>query len=193
MTPLPEEITQWLMAWSSGDREALEKLIALVYSDLHRIAGRYMEHENPGHTLQTTALIHETYLRLADQPEVRWQNRAHFFGVAARVMRHILVDHARARHRIKQGGRVQRVSFDEAAVVSSEPAAELVALDDALKALESVDARKSQVVELRYFGGLSIEEAADVLKVSPITVMRDWNLAKAWLYRELSREAGSES
>lgn len=193
MTPSPQEITQWLVAWSHGDQAALEKLMPLVYSELHRMAKRYMERENPGHTLQTTALINEAYLRLADQPEARWQNRAHFFGFAARVMRHILVDYARARHRMKQGGDVQRVSLEEAAVVSQEPAAELVALDDALSALAAVDARKSRVVELRYFGGLSVEEAAEVLKVSPVTVMRDWSMAKAWLYRALRREAGDET
>jgi RNA polymerase sigma factor (TIGR02999 family) len=196
MTSSPQEITQWLVAWSHGDRVALEKLMPLVYSELHRIAKRYMERENPGHTLQTTALIHEAYLRLANPPEAGWQNRAHFFGFAARVMRHILVDYARARHCVKQGGDVQHVSFDEAAVVSLEPTAELIALDDALRALESIDARKSQVVELRYFGGLSVEEAAEVLKVSPVTVMRDWSMAKAWLYRalnQLNKEAVDEA
>lgn len=193
MTPSPQEITRWLVAWSQGDQAALEKLMPLVYSELHRIAKRYMERENPGHTLQTTALIHEAYLRLADQPQASWQNRAHFFGVAARVMRHILVDYARARSRMKQGGDVQHVSLEEAAVVTREPAAELVALDDALTALAETDARKSQVVELKYFGGLSIEEAAEVLNVSPGTVMRDWTMAKAWLYRALKREAVDET
>jgi len=193
MTPSPQEISQLLVAWSKGDQAALEKLMPLVYSELHRIAKRYMERENPGHTLQTTALIHEAYLRLADQPQASWQNRAHFFGVAARVMRHILVDYARARNRMKQGGDVQHVSLEEAAVVSREPAAELVALDDALSALAETDARKSQVVELKYFGGLSVEEAAEVLKVSPGTVMRDWSMAKAWLYRALKPEAVDET
>jgi RNA polymerase sigma-70 factor, ECF subfamily len=193
MTPSPQEITRWLVAWNHGDQAALEKLMPLVYSELHRIARRYMERENPGHTLQTTAVIHEAYLRLADQPQANWQNRAHFFGVAARVMRHILVDYARARNRMKQGGDVHRVSLEEAAVVSLEPTAELVALDDALTALAETDARKSQVVELKYFGGLSIEEVAEVLKVSPGTVMRDWSLAKAWLYRALKRQAVDET
>jgi RNA polymerase sigma factor (TIGR02999 family) len=187
MTPSPQEITQWLVAWSHGDRVALEKLMPLVYSELHRIAGRYMKREKPGHTLQTTALIHEAYLRLADQTEASWQSRAHFFGVAARLMRHILVDYARARQRMKHGGGVRRVCLDEAPVVSAEPTAELVALDDALSALESVDRRKSQVVDLRYFGGLSVEETAEVLQVSTVTVMRDWSMAKAWLQRELNR------
>jgi RNA polymerase sigma factor (TIGR02999 family) len=162
----------------------------LVYSELHRIAQRYMKRENPGHTLQTTAVIHEAYLRLADHADVHWQNRAHFYGFAARVMRHILVDYARARHSMKQGGSMQHVSFDEATVASLEPTAELIALDDALKRLEAVDARKSRVVELRYFGGLSVEEAAEVLRVSSVTVMRDWSMAKAWLYRALKCEAG---
>jgi RNA polymerase sigma-70 factor (ECF subfamily) len=191
--PPPEEITQWLVAWSNGDRVALEKLMPLVYAELHRIAKRYMERENPDHTLQTTALIHEAYLRLADPSDVRWQNRAHFFGVAASAMRHILVDYARARHRLKQGGGAQHVSFDEAAMASPEPAAELVALDDALRELAAADERKSRVIELRYFGGLTVEEAAEVLKVSPVTVMRDWSMAKAWLYRALNPEASDEA
>jgi RNA polymerase sigma-70 factor, ECF subfamily len=188
MMPSPQEITQWLVAWSQGDRTAFEKLMPLVYSELHRIARRYMERENPGHTLQTTAVIHEAYLRLADQPDVQWQNRAHFYGFAARVMRHILVDYARGRLSMKQGGNMQHVSLDEAAVASLQPTAELIALDDALKQLESVDARKSRVVEMRYFGGLNVEEVAEVLKVSSITVIRDWNMAKAWLYRALKSE-----
>jgi len=160
----------------------------LVYPELHRIARRYMERENPGHTLQTTALIHEAYVRLVAQPEARWENRAHFFGFAAQVMRHILVDYARARHRLKKGGGAQHVQFEDAAVMLQEPAAALVALDDALNALEAVDKRKSQVVELRYFGGLSVEETAEVLKVSAVTVMRDWSMARAWLYRALNPE-----
>jgi RNA polymerase sigma factor (TIGR02999 family) len=189
MTPQPEDITQWLVAWGNGDQVALEKLMPLVYAELHRIAGRYMERENTGHTLQTTALIHEAYLRLANPSAGHWQNRAHFFGVAARVMRHILVDYARARHQQKHGGGAQHVSFDEAAVVSPEPSAELIALDDALRELEAVDERRCRVVELRYFGGLSVEEAAEVLKVSPVTVARDWSMAKAWLYRALNQES----
>jgi len=188
LRPSPQQITQWLAAWSEGDRSAADRLMPLVYPELHRIARRYMERENRDHTLQTTALIHEAYLRLAAQPEARWENRAHFFGFAAQVMRHILVDYARARHRLKKGGGAQHVSFEETAVVLQEPAAELIALDDALNALESVDKRKSQVVELRYFGGLSVEETAEVLKVSAVTVMRDWSMAKAWLYRALNPE-----
>jgi RNA polymerase sigma factor (TIGR02999 family) len=188
LKPASQEITQWLEAWSNGDPAAADKLMPLVYSELHQIAKRYMEREHPDHTLQTTALIHEAYLRLAEQPKTPWKNRSHFFGFAAHVMRHILVDYARSRHSLKKGGNLRHISVDEAAVVSAESAAELVALDDALRALESVDRRKSQVVELRYFGGLSVEEVAEVLKVSPVTVMRDWSLAKAWLYRELVGE-----
>jgi RNA polymerase sigma factor (TIGR02999 family) len=189
LNPSSQEITHWLAAWSNGDPVAAEKLMPLVYSELHRIAKRYMERENPDHTLQTTALIHEAYLRLADQPEAHWQNRAHFFGFAAHVMRHILVDYARARLSLKKGGGVRHIALEEAAVVSAEPTAELVTLDDALSALESIDKRKSRVVELRYFGGLSVEEIAEVLKVSPVTVMRDWSMAKAWLYRALDWKA----
>jgi len=165
----------------------------LVYSELHRIAKGYMERESPDHTLQTTALIHEAYLRLAHQSEAGWQNRAHFFGFAARVMRHILVDYARASQRLKKGGGVAHLQLEETAMASPEPSAELVALDDALTELESIDKRKSQVVELRYFGGLSVEEAAEVLQVSPVTVMRDWSMAKAWLSRALRRRASDES
>jgi RNA polymerase sigma factor (TIGR02999 family) len=192
MTPSSEEVTHWLAAWSQGDKAALNHLLPLVYTELHRMAQRYMGGENLGHTLQTTALIHEAYLRLIDQNQSPWQNRAHFFGVAAQVMRHILVDYARARHNLKRGGNAEPVSLDEgAAVLSQEPAAELVALDEALEGLAAVDQRKSRVVELRYFGGLSVEETAEVLRVSPITVMRDWSLAKAWLYRALNKEAGN--
>jgi RNA polymerase sigma factor (TIGR02999 family) len=190
LKPASQEITQWLAAWNNGDPAAVENLMPLVYSELHRIAKRYMEREHPNHTLQTTALIHEAYLRLAERPETNWQNRLHFFGFAAHVMRHILVDYARSRNSLKKGGDGWHVSFEEAAAVSAEPAADLIALDDALSALESVDKRKSQVVELRYFGGLTVEEVAAVLKVSPVTVMRDWSLAKAWLYRELNGETG---
>jgi RNA polymerase sigma factor (TIGR02999 family) len=188
----PEDITEWLTAWSQGDQTALEKLMPLVYSELHRMAKRYMERENPGHTLQTTAVIHEAYIRLANQREPRWENRAHFFGVAARIMRHLLVDYARARNRMKQGGDAQHISLNQAAIVSPEPAAELIALDDALNALAEIDERKSRVVELKYFGGLSVEEMAEVLKVSPGTVLRDWSIAKAWLYRALKGETADD-
>jgi len=187
MTPASQEVSQLLRAWSNGDQDALDKLMPLVYEELRRMAKRHMDRQSPGHTLQTTALIHEAFLRLVDQREAHWQNRAHFFAVAARAMRHILVDYARARPAAKRGGGAKVVSLDEAAVASDERAAEMVALDDALKSLAAVDRRKCQVVELKYFGGLSVEETAEVLKVSPETVARDWRLARTWLLRELSR------
>jgi RNA polymerase sigma factor (TIGR02999 family) len=184
-----EEITQLLRAWSGGDEQALAKLTPLIYSELHRMAHRYMRQERSTHTLQTTALINEAYLRLIDWKNVRWQNRAHFFGVAARLMRRILVDFARSRSYAKRGGggRVT-VSLDEAAAVSRDRAREILALDEALQSLAVIDLRKSQIVELRFFGGLSVEETADVLGVSSRTVLREWDLAKAWLNRELSVE-----
>lgn len=184
--PSPREITQLLLAWSHGQQAALDQLIPLVHDELHRIAKRYMGRERPGQTMQTTALVDEAYLRLVDSSRVHWQNRAHFFAIAAQLMRRILVDFARSRHNLKRGGRAKQVSLDEALVVSSERGADIVALDDALTALASLDARQSQVVELRFFGGLSITETAEVLKVSEGTVRRDWSLAKAWLHRELS-------
>jgi len=187
MTTTPQEVSQLLRAWSDGDQTALDKLMPLVYEELRRMAKRHMDRQNPGHTLQTTALIHEAYLRLIDQKETRWQNRAHFFAVAARAMRSILVDYARARQAAKRGGEAVVVSLDEAAVASDERAAEMVALDDALEGLAAFDRRKCRVVELRYFGGLSVEETAEVLKVSPETVARDWRLARTWLLRELSK------
>jgi len=193
MKPAPQEVTQLLIAWSNGDQSALDKLMPLVYDELRQMARQYMSHQAPGHTLQTTALIHEAFIRLVDQKEKRFENRAHFFAVAAQAMRHILVDYARARSRAKRGGEVRVVSLEEAAIASEERAAELVALDDALDALDAFDPRKSRVVEMRYFGGLSVEETASVLKVSPDTVMRDWRLAKTWLLRELGRKKDDES
>jgi RNA polymerase sigma factor (TIGR02999 family) len=187
-TPSPKEVTQLLLAWSQGDRSALDQLIPLVHEELHRLAHRYMGHERPGHTLQTTALVNEAYLRLIDASQVRWQNRAHFFAVSAQVMRRILVDFARAHRNLKRGGYARRVTLDETLLVPQEPDADLVALDDALTALAAIDQRQAQAVELRFFGGLSVEETAEVLKVSPETVHRDWRVAKAWLLRELSRE-----
>jgi RNA polymerase sigma factor (TIGR02999 family) len=186
-TPPTNEITAQLLAWNQGDASALERLIPAVYQELRRMADRYLRQENSGHTLQPTALVHEAYLRLIDQTQVEWQNRAHFFGVAAQMMRRILVDHAKAKHRDKRGGGAFKLSFDEVADYTHERAAEIVALDDALQSLAAFDQRKSRVVELRYFGGLNIEEAAEVLDISPNTVMRDWNMAKAWLYQELSK------
>jgi RNA polymerase sigma factor (TIGR02999 family) len=186
-TPSPNEITQLLIAWGGGDREALEKLAPLVHAELYRLARRYMSNESRGHTLQATALVNEAYLRLIDWKNVRWQNRAHFFGVSARLMRRILVDYARGRNYQKRGGGAVKVSLDEAAVISKERAGDFVALDDALNSLAVIDERKSQIVELRFFGGLSVEETAEVLKVSPRTVAREWSLAQAWLYRELKK------
>jgi RNA polymerase sigma factor (TIGR02999 family) len=184
----PNEMTQWLLDWSAGDKTALDQLMPLVYDELRRLAHYHLGRERQGHTLQTTALVNEAYLRLIDQQRVQWQNRAHFFGIASQLMRRILVDHARSRHYAKRGGGAQRVSLDEALVVAQERAAEVLALDDALTALAGIDQRKSQIVEMRFFGGLSIEETAAVLAVSPGTIMRDWTLAKAWLHREISKE-----
>ena len=185
---LGHEITQLLQAWRQGDERALEKLTPQVYRELHRAAKRCMARERDGHTLQTTALINELYLRLSDLKLIDWQNRAHFFALCARQMRRILTDQARARQSHKRGGGVEPVLFDEALMVAPETSTDLVAVDDALNRLAKVDERKSQVVEMRFFGGLSVEETAEVLKVSPDTVMRDWRLAKAWLLRELSGE-----
>ena len=179
-------MSQLLLAWSGGDQGALDRLTPIVYQELHRLARWHMRRERPGHSLQATALVNEAYMRLVDYKRMAWQNRAHFFAVSAQLMRRILVEHAR-KHNLKRGGGVQHIAFDEAAVVGEGRAADLVALDDALKTLADIDPRKAQVVELRFFGGLSVEEAAEVLKVSPVTVMRDWNTAKAWLYRELAK------
>jgi RNA polymerase sigma factor (TIGR02999 family) len=183
--PSSQRVTRLLRAWTGGDPAALDPLIDLVHGELRRMARRHMRRERADHTLQTSALINEAYVRLVDIRRVQWQDRAHFFAMAARLMRRILVDHARARGYLKRGRGVRKVSFDEAPEVAAERGHDLVALDDALKALEAVDARKSQVIELRFFGGLSVEETAEALKVSPDTVMRDWRLAKAWLLREL--------
>ena len=190
---LPEEVTGLLRAWSDGDQLALEKLIPLVYAELHRLAKRYMGHEHAGHTLQTSALVNEAYLRLVDAHGLRWQNRAHFFAVSAQIMRRILVDFARARQNLKRGGGARQVTLDEALVVSPESGADLPALDEALEKLAVLNLRQSRVVVLRYFGGLNEEEAAEVLKVSPRTVRHDWSLARAWLYRELSRGGGDDA
>ena len=184
-------MTELLLAWRDGDETALERLAPLVYDELHQIARRCMAGERVGHSLQTTALVNETYLKLVDTRRVKWQGRAHFFAMSARLMRRILVDHARARGSLKRGGGARRVTLDETAVVASEPDVDLVALDEALLALSEMDPRKVQVVELRFFGGLSVEETAEVLAVSQDTVMRDWRRAKAWLARELERGGAS--
>src|SRR5262245_751831 len=187
MTPSPKDVTQLLEEWSKGDQAALDELIPLVYEELHRMAKRHLGRERPGHTLQTTALVNEAYLRLIDQRNVRWQNRAHFLSIAARLMRRILMDHARAHRYAKRGGDAIKVSLGKAIDVSKERAAELVSLDDAMTALAALEPRKSQVVELRFFGGMSVEETAEVLGVSPVTVMRDWSTAKAWLHRAMAK------
>ena len=188
-TPSCEEVSGLLRAWGDGDRGALDKLTPIVYDELRRLARGYMKRERPGHSLQTTALVNEAYMRLVDYKGMEWQNRAHFFAVSAQLMRRILVEHAR-RHNLKRGGGVQHVSLEEAAMVEGDRGADLLALDDAMNALARFDPRKVQVVEMRFFGGLSVEETAEVLKVSAITVIRDWNTAKAWLYRELTGETG---
>jgi RNA polymerase sigma factor (TIGR02999 family) len=183
-----QSVSLLLQRWSDGDSGALDQLMPLVYGELRRMARRYMGQQPSGHTLQTTALIHEAYLRLVGQEEKRWENRAHFFGFAAQAMRHILVDYARARNRDKRGGGGQQVSLDEALTICPERGADLVALDDALIALAKLYERQSKVVELRFFGGLTEEEIGEVLKVSPRTVRSDWSLARSWLLRELSRK-----
>jgi RNA polymerase sigma factor (TIGR02999 family) len=182
-----QEITELLLAWNGGDEEALERLMPLVHDELHRLAHHYMAGERPGHPLQTTALVNEAYLRLVDSSRVRWQNRIHFFAVSAQLMRRILVDFARARQKLKRGGDVIQIPLDEARLLVGEANDEMIALDDALKRLAAFDERKSKVVELRFFGGMSVEETAEALNVSVITVMRDWGFAKAWLLRELDR------
>jgi RNA polymerase sigma-70 factor (ECF subfamily) len=183
--PAVGEVSTLLHAWSEGDRDALERMTPIVYEELHRLAHRYMRRERPGHSLQTTALVNEAYTRLVDYKRMQWQDRAHFFAVSAQLMRRILVEHARRRN-LKRGGGVQHVSLDEAAVVGGNRAADLVALDDALNALARFDPRKVQVVEMCFFGGLTLEETAEVLKLSSVTVRRDLRTAKAWLYRELT-------
>lgn len=179
------EITGLLVDWNDGDPQALEKLLPLVEKELHRLAHHYLRRMHPGNTLQTTAIINETYLRLIDQNRVRWQNRAHFYGIAAQMMRRILLNYVRDQKRKKRGGGAVQVEFTDTIIISANKSDELLALDDALERLAALDKRKSQVVELRYFGGLSVEETAEVLKISKITVNRDWNLAKAWLAREI--------
>ena len=182
---MPDDVSEMLRAWSAGDQRALDRLTPIVYAELRRLAHRFMRRERPDHDLQTSALVNEAYIRLVDYKRMQWQNRAHFFAVSAQLMRRILVEQAR-RHNLKRGRGVQHVSLDEAVVVSGDPSVDLVALDDAMNALARADPRKVRVVELRFFGGLSVEETAVVLKVSPVTVRRDWSSAKIWLYRELT-------
>jgi RNA polymerase sigma factor (TIGR02999 family) len=188
----PREVTRLLVDWGNGDQEALDELIPLVYDELRRLARAYMRRESQDHTLQTSALVNEAYLRLIDQKSVKWQNRAHFFGVAAQLMRRILVNHARSRSRVKRGGRTQIVSLDEQAIITKE-VSEVIALDEALKNLAEMDPRKSQIVEMKFFGGLTTEEVAEVLKITSRTVEREWRKAKAWLNRAISKGATNEA
>ena len=188
MSASQQQITELLLAWNEGDERALDRLMPLVHDELHRLAHHYMTRERSAHPLQTTALVNEAYLRLVDSSRVRWQNRAHFFAVSAQLMRRILVDVARARAKLKRGGDAIQVSLDDAMDMPREPGADLIALDDALTMLAGFDERKSKVVELRFFGGMSVEETAEALGISAMTVMRDWGLAKVWLLRELERK-----
>lgn len=187
----PGEVTQLLIQWRNGDRDSLDRLIPLVYDELRLIAGRFLRHERPSHTLQSTALVHEAFLRLVDQTRTDWQSRAHFFGVAATVIRDILVDHARARQTAKRGGPTPALSLDEAVAFPQDRDLELIAVDDALLSLSRFDPQQSRIVELRFFAGLSIEETAEVLRISASTVKRDWILAKAWIYHTLSNTGRS--
>lgn len=189
--PPPHQITELLAEWSDGKQAALDELYPLVYDELHRLARRYMSRERKGHTLQTTALINEAYVRLVDQRNVHWSNRSHFFAISAQIMRRILIDHARRHAYAKRGGGLHQVSLEEAATVTPEQSSELIRLDEALKSLADMDPRRSRVVELRYFGGLSNEEIAGVLHVSTNTVTRDWNMARAWLYQQLTGSASN--
>jgi RNA polymerase sigma-70 factor (ECF subfamily) len=183
-TSTEADVSTLLRAWSEGDQSALDRLAPIVYDELRRLAGHYLSRERTGHSLQATALVNEAYLRLVDYKRMRWEGRAHFFAVSAQLMRRILVDHAR-RHNLKRGGGVQHVALEDTAIVGGGRAEDLVGLDNAMQALARIDPRKAHVVELRFFGGLSVEETAEVLKVSPVTVMRDWNTARAWLHREM--------
>lgn len=192
MRPSSQDVTHLLLAWRQGEQAALERIVPVVYGELRRLAHRYMRGERKGHTLQTTALINEAYLRLLDCRKVNWQDRVHFFAVSAQMMRRILVDYARSKNYLKRGGGAQKVSIDENRMILNEGESDLVELDDALKALAAVYPRKSQIVELRFFGGLSVEETAEVVGISPVTVMRDIKFAKAWLAREMSKTAGGE-
>ena len=187
----PDEVTELLQAWSRGDATAFDRLSAIVYAELRRLARRYMARERPDHTLQPTALVHEVYLRLADFRNLHWKNRLHFFAISAQMMRRVLVDFARSRERVKRGGAPQRLSLEECADLGAHHDAALVALDDALTALAAEDARKCQVVEMKFFGGLSTDEIAQALDVSPDTVLRDWKLAKLWLLREMGAKGAA--
>ena len=188
MRQTPPNITQLLVAWNGGDKAALDQLIPIVYEELRRQASNYLRRERPGHTLQTTALIHEAYVRLVDQKNVHWQNRAQFFGIAAQLMRRILVDHARTKHRAKRGGSAVRVSLTDTTAVTKDANLDLIEIDEALNRLAKIDEQQAQIVEMRFFSGLSVEETAAALNISPATVKRDWRVAKAWLHRSLAGE-----
>jgi len=192
-TASPNEVTRLLLAWNQGDQAALDQLLPLVNAELRRLAAHYMRRERPGHTLQTSALVNEAYLRLIDQQQVHWQNRTHFFGIAAQLMRRILLDHARRHHRARRGGGLRLVPLDESVVAVGDRAAELIALDDALNALAALDPRKSRLVELRFFGGLSNEEVAEFMGLSLRTVEREWRKAKVWLHHAISKEEPNEA
>lgn len=188
--PLQSDVTRILQNWRDGDQSALDQLLPMVYQELRRLADQFLRREAPGHTLQATALVHEAYLRLIDQNQSNWQNRAHFFGVAANLMRQILIQHARAKHADKREGDRRKIYIDDAGAIGQDRPLDLIALDDALQTLAQVSPRQNQIVELRYFGGLSIEETAEVMDLSPATIKREWSMAKAWLLRELSRDEG---
>lgn len=190
-TSMRDDVTKLLLDWGNGDKAALDELTPILYDELRRLANSYLRHQRSDHTLQATALVHEAYLKLADQSQLQWQNRAHFFGIAARVMRHILVDHSRQHNAAKRGGGAVKLELDEGLVGSQEKTADVVALDDALQALAQLDARKSQIVELRFFGGLSVEETAEVMGLSVATIGREMRLAQAWLHREMTGPASS--
>jgi RNA polymerase sigma factor (TIGR02999 family) len=185
--PLKSDVTEILLNWRSGDQSALDQLLPLVYQELRRLADHFLRREAPGHTLQATALVHEAYLRLVDQSQANWQNRAHFFGVAANLMRQILIQYARAKHADKRGGDQRKIYLDDAGPIAQDRPLDLIALDDALQTLAEISPRQNQIVELRYFGGLSIEETAEVMSLSPATIKREWSMAKAWLFRELAK------
>lgn len=193
MTSVTNDVTRLLGELRNGNEDAVAKLVPLLYRELRRLAGAYLSSERRNHTLQPTALVHEAYLRLVDQRDVQWQNRQHFFGIAAQVMRRVLLDHARGHEAVKRGGAVPKVSLEEAIVISKERSAELLALDEALTRLAALDQQQARIIELRFFGGLTVEETAQLLGISPATVKRDWNMAKAWLNREVRKERGSES
>lgn len=189
----PDNVTRLLLEWSGGNKQALEKMLPLIYDELRRLAHNFLYRERPGHTLQTTALVHEAYLKLIDQRDARWQNRAHFFAIAAQAMRRILIDSARKHIADKRGGGGEKLSLAEVATITPEPDSNLLALDEALKALAEIDAQQSRIIELRYFGGLTIEETAEVMNLSPATIKREWTMARAWLHQSLSGEPGVES